>query len=61
MKRSRRIVLQIMGTIAVGTLAMGFTPLPYCPPGRRRRLNRCEVTYGGFGSSTRRFQFRGGG
>jgi hypothetical protein len=33
MKRSRRVVLTMMGTAAIGTVSMGFVPRLYCPPG----------------------------
>ena len=58
MKRSRRVILQWIGTAAVGTVSMGFVPrdcyvrrTPDAPRLARRRLPNCEVTYGGFGAT----------
>ena len=36
MKRSRRVVLTMMGTAAVGAVSMGLTPRRHCGPGRAR-------------------------
>lgn len=33
MKRSRRVVLTLMGSAAVGAVSMGFTPRRDCGPG----------------------------
>ena len=33
MKRSRRVVLTLMGSAAVGAVSMGFVRQPYCGPG----------------------------
>ena len=33
MKRSRRVVLTLMGSAAVGAVSMGFVPLRGCGPG----------------------------
>jgi hypothetical protein len=33
MKRSRRVVLTMMGTAAVGAVSAGFVRRPYCGPG----------------------------
>ena len=33
MKRSRRVVLTMMGTAAVGAVSAGFVRQPYCGPG----------------------------
>jgi hypothetical protein len=62
MKRSRRVVLTMMGSAAVGTVSMGFVPQIYCPPGYVPivvpgpdgfPVPTCGatygVTYGGFG------------
>ena len=55
MKRSRRVVLQWMGTAAVATASMGFAPRYCYRPGEPpfdaygRPLPPCSVTYGGFG------------
>lgn len=70
MKRSRRVVLTLMGSVAVSTVSMGFVRRSDCGPDRlaRRRLDDgaplagdCRVRYGGFGTTPRRFQFPGGG
>ena len=34
MKRSRRVVLTMMGSAAVGAVSMGFVPYDPCGPGR---------------------------
>jgi hypothetical protein len=77
MKRSRRVVLTMMGGAAVGTVSMGFVPGIYCPPGYvpivvpgpdGYPVPTCGttygVTYGGFGGGPYyhgRGGFRGGG
>jgi hypothetical protein len=70
MKRSRRVVLTMMGTAAIGAVSMGFVRRSRldCGPGTGgpdgRLIDGCRrpyVTYGGFGVATHRFQFRGGG
>lgn len=70
MKRSRRVVLTMMGTAAAGAVSMGFVRRSDCGPGSVSQLTRgpggrltenCRVTYGGFGGAPRRFQFHGGG
>jgi hypothetical protein len=53
MKRSRRVVLTLMGTAAVGAVSMGLVRRD-CGPGRRlgpngQLLDNCRVQYGGFG------------
>ncbi|WP_291688377.1 hypothetical protein [Bradyrhizobium sp.] len=72
MKRSRRVVLTMMGTAAVGAVSMGFVKRGDCGPGRipelRRepdgRLREYCVSYGGFGGGPHRlhahFHGRGG-
>jgi len=68
MKRSRRVVLTMMGTAAIGTVSMGFVRRIDCPPGSvpivtrgpdGRPIATCGVTYGGFGGGP--FGFRGHG
>jgi hypothetical protein len=68
MKRSRRVVLTIMGTAAIGTLSMGFVRRSDCGPGRTsqpirgadgRPIESCGVTYGGFGGARNRFHGHG--
>jgi hypothetical protein len=70
MKRSRRIVLTLMGTAAVGAVSMGFVRRSDCGPGRvsqpmrgpdGRLTENCRATYGGFGAATRRLHFPSGG
>jgi len=68
MKRSRRVVLTMMGTAAVGAVSMGFVPGYGCGPGRvpvvvpgpdGRPVRICRVTYGGFGGGPGRFYGHG--
>jgi hypothetical protein len=77
MKRSRRVVLTMMGTAAIGTVSMGFVRRLDCPPGyvpvviagpNGRPVATCGatygVTYGGFGGGPYyhgRGNFHGGG
>jgi hypothetical protein len=74
MKRSRRVVLTMMGTAAVGAVSMGFIPRGGCGPGLvpvqtigpdGRPIAFCRATYGGFGGGPGRFrghgQIHGGG
>ncbi len=76
MKRSRQVILTMMGSAAIGTVSMGFVGRRGCPPGLvlqvvpgpdGRPVGYCQpvyyggVAYGGFGGTTRRFQFHGGG
>ena len=61
MKRSRRVVLTMMGTAAVGAVSMGFVPRGGCGPGmvsgrgarpgRPARRDLPAPTYGGFGGA----------
>jgi hypothetical protein len=66
MKRSRRVVLTMMGTAAAGAVSMGFVPRNDC--GTERLLQRgpdgrptenCRVTYGGFGGAPHRLHAHG--
>jgi hypothetical protein len=72
MKRSRRVVLTMMGTAAVGAVSMGFVRRSDCGPGTVAQLTRgpdpdgglrqyCRVTYGGFGGAPHRFHGHGHG
>ena len=69
MKRSRRVILTMMGTAAVGAVSMGFVPRrDYCGPdlvavpGPDGRLYcRGAVYYGGFGGVPRGFRGHGHG
>jgi hypothetical protein len=64
MKRSRRVVLTMMGTAAAGAVSMGFVPRGGCGPGLTavpgidgRRY--CGAIYGGFGGAPHRFNGHG--
>ena len=53
-KRSRRVVLTMMGSGAVGAVSMGLVPRDGCAPDGTRFVNgrpygNCAVRYGGFG------------
>lgn len=70
MKRSRRVVLTMMGTAAAGAVSMGFIPRDGCGPGRvpvvvpgpnGRPVEICRATYGGFGGGGFRFHGHGHG
>ena len=55
MKRSRRVVLTMMGSAAVGAVSLGFAP-GECGPGAvavRTSDGRlvCRASYGGFGGT----------
>jgi hypothetical protein len=64
MKRSRRVVLTMMGTAAIGAVSLGFTRKRSCGPGRdvspgpRDRI-QCRATHGGFGHAVHRFHGHG--
>lgn len=65
MKRSRRVVLTMMGTAAAGAVSMGLTRRSDCGPGQPTRgpdgrlSENCATTYGGFGGAVHRLH--GGG
>ena len=66
MKRSRRVVLTMMGSAAVGTVSMGLVPRRDCGPGRTPIPGPsgqlyCRATYGGFGITPHRFYGHGHG
>jgi hypothetical protein len=70
MKRSRRVVLTMMGTAAVGAVSMGFVRRRDCGPGQISELARdpdgrlreyCRVRYGGFGGGPFRLHGHGHG
>jgi hypothetical protein len=66
MKRSRRVVLTMMGTAAVGAVSIGFVPPGGCGPGRALAPGAngrpyCGATYGGFGGVPRGFHGHGHG
>jgi hypothetical protein len=64
MKRSRRVVLTLMGGATIGAVSMGFVPRRGCPPGTEtvpgpdRRLH-CRAIHGGFGGTVHRFHGHG--
>ncbi|WP_044540266.1 hypothetical protein [Bradyrhizobium sp. LTSP885] len=60
MKRSRRVVLTMIGTSAIGAVSMGFAPRRGCGPGNvlipgPDGRPYCRPAYGGFGAAPRRF------
>jgi hypothetical protein len=68
MKRSRRVVLTMMGSTAVGAVSMGFIPRGGCGPGRvpvvvpapnGQTVAYCRAAYGGFGGGPGRFHGHG--
>jgi len=68
MKRSRRVILTMMGTAAVGAVSMGFVRRSDCGPGRvpvvirdanGRPVEICRASYGGFGGAPHRFHGHG--
>lgn len=66
MKRSRRVILTMMGTAAVGAVSMGFVPRRNCGPGLTAVPGPggelyCRATYGGFGGAMHRFHSHGHG
>jgi hypothetical protein len=66
MKRSRRVVLTMMGTAAAGAVSMGFVPRSGCGPGLSAvpgidGERYCRATYGGFGGAPHRFHGHGHG
>ncbi len=60
MKRSRRVVLTLMGSATIGAVSMGLVPRRLCGPGNTPvpgpdgRLY-CRAAYGGFGGAPGRF------
>jgi hypothetical protein len=66
MKRSRRVVLTLMGSAAVGAVSMGLVPRVDCGPGNAAVPGPdgrpyCRAAYGGFGGAPHRFQGQGHG
>jgi hypothetical protein len=69
MKRSRRVVLTMMGSGALGVLSMGFVERNKCGPGTLRQVIRgpdgrpvvsCQAAaYGGFGAGLHRLHGHG--
>jgi hypothetical protein len=65
MKRSRRVVLTLMGSAAVGAVSMGLVPRRDCGPGNMAVPGPdgrpyCRPTYGGFGGAPHGFHSHGG-
>jgi hypothetical protein len=64
MKRSRRVVLTLMGSAAVGAVSMGVVPQTACgpdgesSPGSNNTIH-CRATHGGFGGTLRRMHGHG--
>ena len=66
MKRSRRVVLTMMGSAAIGTVSMGLVPRRDCGPGSTPVLDAdgrlyCRPTYRGFGGAPYRLHSHGHG
>jgi hypothetical protein len=67
MKRSRRVMLTMMGTAAIGAVSMGFVPRRSCGPGETvvpgidGRPYCRAATYGGFGGTLHRVHGHGHG
>ena len=66
MKRSRRVVLTMMGSAAAGAVSMGWVGAPNCGrnetlvPGLDGRRPYCRAaTYGGFGVTSQRLHGHG--
>jgi hypothetical protein len=68
MKRSRRVVLTMMGTAAIGAVSTGFVRRAPCGPGTvavaipgpdRGSVETCRVRYGGFGGAPHRLHGHG--
>ncbi len=66
MKRSRRVILTMMGSAAVGAVSMGLVPRRDCGPGLTGVPGSdgrpyCRPIYGGFGITSHRIHGRGHG
>jgi hypothetical protein len=66
MKRSRRVVLTMMGSAAVGAVSMGFVPRRGCGPGKEaipgvNGVPYCRAIHGGFGGTLHHFHGHGHG
>jgi hypothetical protein len=64
MKRSRRVVLTLMGSAAVGAVSMGLVPRRDCGPGNEAVPGSngrmyCRATYRGFGGAPARLHGHG--
>ena len=66
MKRSRRVVLTMMGSAAIGAVSMGFRRRRDCGPGNTMIPGPdgrpyCRPAFGGFGGVPRGFHGHGHG
>ena len=66
MKRSRRVVLTLMGSATIGAVSMGLTPRPFCGPDSQPVVGpdgkpHCRATYHGFGGAPHRLHGHGHG
>jgi hypothetical protein len=69
MKRSRRVILTMMGSATIGAVSMGFVRGRDCGPGNvavpgpdgRMYCRATAATYGGFGRTPRGFHGHGDG
>ena len=66
MKRSRRVVLTLMGNAAIGAVSMGFVPRTDCGPGLTAIPGSdgkpfCRAIHGGFGGTLHSFHGHGHG
>jgi hypothetical protein len=64
MKRSRRVVLTMMGSAAAGAVSMGFAPQTVCGPGNEAvptldNKTWCRPVHGGFGATLHRVHGHG--
>ncbi len=64
MKRSRRVVLTMMGTAAAAAVSTGFTRRPSCGPGFEvvpgpDDWPYCRATHGGFGHAVHHYHGHG--
>jgi hypothetical protein len=64
MKRSRRVILTMMGTAAIGTVSMGFVRPSGCGPGFTAEPSAngeaaCRAIHGGFGGAALRLHGHG--
>ena len=65
MKRSRRVVLTMMGSAAVGAVSMGLAPQTGCGPGNEpipgpNNQPWCRPIQGGFGGTPHHMHGHGG-
>jgi hypothetical protein len=66
MKRSRRVVLTMMGSAAVGAVSMGLVPQSPCGPGSEvipgpNNEPWCRPIHGGFGGTLHHMHSHGHG